>query len=157
MRNLIFLFVIAISFGCGSCSKEKTVCDTPEQSVPQNELTQLTSYLESKNITAEFDSRGFYYVIEAQGNENKPDACSQVQVNYDGKLTNGARFDSQQNIAFDLSGLITGWRMGIPLIGEGGKITLYLPPSLGYGSAASGSIPGSSILIFQIDLLSVSK
>ncbi|MBU3676673.1 MAG: hypothetical protein FGM54_05770, partial [Chitinophagaceae bacterium] len=30
---------------------------------------------------------------------------------------------------------------------------LYLPPSLGYGSSASGSIPANSILIFEIELI----
>jgi FKBP-type peptidyl-prolyl cis-trans isomerase len=32
---------------------------------------------------------------------------------------------------------------------------LYLPPSLAYGSADYGNIPGNSILIFNIDLIAV--
>ena len=41
------------------------------------------------------------------------------------------------------------------LIAPGGSITLYLPPSLAYGSTAVGSIPANSILVFTIDLLAV--
>jgi FKBP-type peptidyl-prolyl cis-trans isomerase FkpA len=55
-----------------------------------------------------------------------------------------------------LGQLIVGWQKGLPLISSGGKITLYIPPSLGYGSAAAGSIPANSILIFDIELISVS-
>ncbi len=157
MKKLLILFMAVLSLSCGSCSKEDTTCDPPQQDVPESETTQLSEFLASRNITAEYDARGFYYIIEAQGTDDRPDPCSQVRVNYKGTLTNGAKFDEQENIAFQLGGLITGWRMGIPLIGVGGKITLYLPPSLAYGSQASGSIPGNSILVFNIDLLEVSK
>jgi len=78
-----------------------------------------------------------------------------VVVNYVGKLTNGTIFDSGNNVSFSLGGLITGWQEGIPLIAPGGSITLYLPPSLAYGSRATGSIPANSNLIFKIDLKSV--
>ncbi|HAD33478.1 MAG TPA: FKBP-type peptidylprolyl isomerase, partial [Chitinophagaceae bacterium] len=56
-------------------------------------------------------------------------------------------------VSFGLDGLIVGWQEGIPLIGAGGKIKLYLPPSLAYGSNANGNIPANSSLIFDIDLL----
>ncbi|MBK7558665.1 MAG: FKBP-type peptidyl-prolyl cis-trans isomerase [Chitinophagaceae bacterium] len=36
-----------------------------------------------------------------------------------------------------------------------GRITLYIPPSLGYGCNQSGSIPPGSNLIFTIDLIDV--
>jgi len=76
-------------------------------------------------------------------------------VNYGGKFTNGTQFDAANNVPFQLSRLVIGWQEGIPLIGTGGSITLYLPPSLGYGSADYGDIPGNSILIFDISLTAV--
>jgi FKBP-type peptidyl-prolyl cis-trans isomerase FkpA len=54
-----------------------------------------------------------------------------------------------------LNNLIVGWVNGIPYVKPGGKIRLYIPPSLGYGSAANGPIPANSILIFEIDLVAV--
>lgn len=38
---------------------------------------------------------------------------------------------------------------------KGGKIKLIIPPSLGYGHNPTGSIPGNSIIIFDIELLDV--
>jgi FKBP-type peptidyl-prolyl cis-trans isomerase FkpA len=46
-----------------------------------------------------------------------------------------------------------GWKLGLPLIKAGGKIKLYLPPSLGYGNSVSGNIPANSILVFEITLV----
>ena len=35
----------------------------------------------------------------------------------------------------------------------GGRRQLIIPPALGYGTAGSGSIPGNSILVFTVDVL----
>ncbi|MGI4806005.1 MAG: FKBP-type peptidyl-prolyl cis-trans isomerase, partial [Janthinobacterium lividum] len=37
----------------------------------------------------------------------------------------------------------------------GGRIKLFVPSALGYGSTVTGSIPANSVLIFTIDLFSV--
>ncbi len=51
--------------------------------------------------------------------------------------------------------LIEGWVQGLPGTKVGGKRTLVVPSSLGYGSAGSGAIPGSSGLVFDIELTAV--
>ncbi|WP_373512575.1 FKBP-type peptidyl-prolyl cis-trans isomerase [Persicitalea sp.] len=115
-------------------------------------MTTLKQYLDANNIKATADDRGFYYTIDSPGSGAKPTLCSNVTVNYRGTLTNGNMFDSASGISFDLSRLIVGWQQSIPLISPGGSITLYLPPSLAYGSQAQSGIPANSILIFKIDL-----
>ena len=86
-----------------------------------------------------------------------PTVCNRVTVRYSGRLTSGAVFDSNlTGISFTLGQLIVGWQKGIPLIRPGGKITLYVPPSLGYGAAgAPPTIPANAYLIFDIDLVAV--
>ncbi|WP_460945811.1 FKBP-type peptidyl-prolyl cis-trans isomerase [Spirosoma daeguense] len=122
---------------------------------PNEEVAQLNQFIESNHIKAIADERGFYYTIQKPGSGDKPTVCSTVSVNYEGHLTNGTSFDKGEDVSFGLNQLIVGWQEGIPLIAPGGRITLYLPPSLAYGSQPQGDIPANSILIFQIDLLSI--
>ena len=56
-----------------------------------------------------------------------------------------------------LNRVVKGWTEGLQLIGEGGKIELYIPAELGYGSRAMGEIGPNSTLIFDIDLVKVGK
>lgn len=122
---------------------------------PEAEVAVLKEFIDASGISATADDRGFYYIIHSPGSGTKPTVRSNVTVNYEGSLTNGKIFDSNKNISFGLYQLILGWQEGIPLIAPGGSITLYLPPSLAYGSRAQGGIPANSILIFKIDLIRI--
>ncbi len=151
-----FLIVMMFVTALVGCKKdEKTQCDEVTIAAPASEVESLRTYIQANNITAVEDARGFFYSVQAPGSGAKPTACSDVSVDYVGKLTNGSVFDSGNDVSFNLARLITGWQEGIPLIGQGGSITLYLPPSLAYGSSASSSIPANSNLIFNINLKTV--
>jgi FKBP-type peptidyl-prolyl cis-trans isomerase len=97
-----------------------------------------------------------YYIIDAAGSGATANICSTVGVKYKGQLTNGTVFDqSATTVTFPLDNLIEAWKKGIPIIKTGGKIKLYCPPSLAYGSQAVGTIPANSILIFEVELTNV--
>jgi FKBP-type peptidyl-prolyl cis-trans isomerase FkpA len=129
----LFLLLIA---GCKKDDTAKT--ETLEDYLKrENLLTQVTS-----------DPRGFYYKIVTPGTGANPVATSRVTVLYAGKLTNGT-------VTFTLNQLILGWQYGLPLIKAGGRILLYLPPQLGYGSQGAGTIPPNSNLVFDITLEAV--
>ncbi len=154
MRKLLIPAAAAmIAFAsCGKGTETSRNCPPVTTPAPASEVTALRNYISGAGITATEDTRGFFYTINTAGGTDKPKSCSNVTVNYTGKLTNGTQFDAANGITFNLDNLIAGWQEGIPLIGEGGKITLYLPPSLAYGSAAQPGIPANSILVFIIDL-----
>ena len=101
--------------------------------------------------------QGVYIKFENEGGAQKPNAGSTVTIHYRGKLTNGKQFDSSFDrgapSSFPLTGLIQGWQVGIPYFGKGGKGTLIIPPTLGYGSRGQGDIPGNAILVFDIELI----
>jgi FKBP-type peptidyl-prolyl cis-trans isomerase FkpA len=163
MRKLIPLLTVlflSAALSCGKSDDSNTQCNftDPPVSVPASEITALEGYLASKGITnAVRDTRGFYYIISNPGTGATPTVCSRVSVNYVGKLTNDAIFDQTTTTpaSFFLGQTIAGWIKGVPLIKAGGRITLFLPPSLGYGNVAIGPIPANSILIFDVDLLTV--
>lgn len=151
---LIFSIMTAFIFSCSKTDETNCHVGTPEISADQQKL--LLEFIESNRIEAVLHPAGFYYHIDAEGTNKKPNGCSRVEVNYSGKLTNGQEFDRANNVYFELSELINGWRLALPLIKEKGIITIYLPAELGYGEAGVGNmIPKNSITIFTVELLNV--
>lgn len=126
---------------------------------PSSEQKVIEDYLLANNINATKHSSGMYYKIVEQGSGESPNNCSSIIFSYIGKLSNGNEFDKGHNVAFTLGSLIEGCKKGLPLIQKGGNIKLYIPPSLGYGSADikdnSGVvvIPANSMLIFDVTLV----
>lgn len=156
----VFLFTVIAITVLFSCSKKDKECNAADSTVIASaaEIQNVQNYLTTNNITGTTQHpSGFFYKISVAGSGSSVvNLCSGVTVKYVGKLTNGTVFDQNAaGVSFTLGGLIIGWQKGIPLIKTGGKITLYIPPSLGYGSQAAGSIPPNSILIFDIELVNV--
>ena len=88
----------------------------------------------------------------------------QVVVRYTGWLYNqnaadhkGDQFDSGTFGPFVLGSgnVIRGWDLGLVGLKVGGQRRLTIPPSLAYGAAGQGPIPGNSTLIFDVELLTV--
>lgn len=102
---------------------------------------------------------GLQYKILAPGNGKKPTSRSRVTIDYQGKHIDNAVFDSTFNdepSVLSLLRAIKGWKEGLPLIGEGGRIVLFVPSRLAYGrEGAPPSIKRNETLIFIIDLLEV--
>ena len=57
----------------------------------------------------------------------------------------------------NLNRVIKGWTEGLQLIGEGGKIKLFVPSELGYGENGTRGIEPNSTLVFDIELIKVCK
>lgn len=157
--HLISVIVLIIVFsGCLKEGSQSFLCtaNLPQVTVPASEISALEAYLAQKGITdAQKSNFGFYYKIDVAGTGVTPTVCSNVTIYYQGKLIDGTIFDQTGASPYSaqLGQLITGWQLGLPLIKTGGKIKLFLPPTLGYGSRSIGSIPANSILIFEITLV----
>lgn len=84
-----------------------------------------------------------------------------VEINYVGTLANGTKFDASADhggpftTQIGVGQVIKGWDEGIIGMKVGGKRKLVIPPSLGYGNQAVGSIPANSTLIFQVQLVKI--
>ncbi len=158
MRILLCYFLL-ISCCLPSCSKKKCGYSDDGIIAPSDQQLAIKHYLDSVGISATLHPRGFYYKVDSGGTESTPSECSSITVAYTGQLTNGVVFDQQSSYATQLSNLIDGWQLGVPLIKRGGRMWLYIPPALGYGGQAITSstttIPAYSILIFDIHLLDV--
>ena len=104
---------------------------------------------------------GLQYKVEKAGDTKAPAISpeDEVSVNYRGKLLDGSEFDSSysrgQPATFPVGGVIKGWQEALVLMKPGAKWTLYVPPDLAYGANPRPGIPGNSLLIFDVELLSV--
>ncbi len=166
MKKIYFLLLASV-LTITACKKKEQPCSlTVAKTVaPANEKQMVLDYLSANSITGavELENSGMQYLIINPGSSERATLCSFISISYVGKLTNGTIFD-QGTTTFPLNNLIEGWKRGIPLVGEGGKIRLFVPPSLAYGGTdvidpRTGNvvIPRNSVLIFDIDVLTINN
>jgi FKBP-type peptidyl-prolyl cis-trans isomerase FkpA len=165
LRSIVLaLSLVFLLTGCMKEQEEKCEYNECGFQAPAAEIQAVQDYLAANNLTATQHCSGLFYRVENLGTGTRPNACSYVQVNYKGMLTNGNVFDQSGagGAGFYLSQLIRGWANGVPQIKAGGRIVMYIPPSLGYGSQDVKNpqtnqvvIPANSVLIFEVDLLGV--
>lgn len=148
LYNLVFGMLLALVLM--GCKRDK---DGGCTTAAEDDAT-MQKYISDNGITATKHASGMYYQIIEPGTGATPTINSTVKANYTGKYTNNSSFDSGV-ASFPLNGVIVGWQIGIPLIKQGGKIKLIIPPYLGYGCSDYRGIPGNSVLVFDVELLEV--
>ena len=114
-------------------------------------------------------SAGFQKLDSVMGTGATAQAGQTVTVHYTGWLfdasapgNKGSKFDSSvdrgQPFVFPLGAgrVIKGWDNGFEGMKVGGKRTLIIPSSMGYGTRGAGdSIPPNATLLFDVELLGV--
>ena len=87
----------------------------------------------------------------------------QVTVHYTGWLEDGTKFvssldrDQPFNFILGQGQVIKGWDEGVANMRVGGKRRLTIPSDLAYGASGRGQIPPNATLIFEVELLQVSR
>lgn len=140
------------------------------------EMEQLQDYLEANSISAEPTESGLIFISTKEGNGKKPEAGQQVKVNYEGRLLDGTYFDTSLEEVAKANGIynagrgyepftftlgqgqvIRGWDEGIAMLSEGGKATLIIPSSIGYGAnpRPGGVIKPYNTLVFDVELVEI--
>ncbi len=129
---------------------EIEVLDDTNQAVA-DDLT-ITRFLAANNITtATKDPSGIYYQILEPGTGTETiQKDADVTATYTGKFLTGQQFDGGTGVKFSLLEVITGWQLGVPKVKKGGKIRLFIPSVLAYGSTGFESIPPNACLDFEI-------
>lgn len=102
---------------------------------------------------------GLQYQIITQGNGPKPTRKDKVSCNYIGSFIDGNEFEnsyrSGQPVTFGVSQVIPGWTEALQMMPVGSKWKLYIPYNLAYGPGQYNTIPGGSVLIFEIELVGI--
>lgn len=104
---------------------------------------------------------GLQYEVLKKGNGPLPTDTSMVKVNYVGTLIDGTEFDSSvkrgEPAQFRVNQVIKGWTEALKLMPVGSKYKLYIPQELAYGAQDQGAIKPFSVLVFEVELLSIEK
>ena len=118
---------------------------------------------------------GIMFKDEIVGKGKSVSKGDELEVHYKGWFyapgsDSGIKFDDSRQrdnkhglfFEYDISPVIIGWKFGLKTMKEGGKRTILIPPSLGYGDKAAHSngrpsIPANSELRFEIELITVNN
>lgn len=148
LRSLALIAFFTTSLvACDSNDPQPEPLDFPHRTVADADYTVTASGL-----------KYFDFVV---GDSTMAEEGNIVTVHYTGWLETGQIFDTSllgAPVSFPLrsGSLIEGWVEGVAGMKIGGERQLVIPPSLGYGSSGTGSIPPNATLIFEIELLGVS-
>ncbi|WP_067520604.1 FKBP-type peptidyl-prolyl cis-trans isomerase [Endozoicomonas ascidiicola] len=141
--------------------KMNTVVQEKAKEKREATLQSGAKYLEdnAKKEGVTVTDSGLQYEVVKQGDGAKPVAADTVTVHYTGKLTDGTVFDSSkergQPATFPLANVIKGWTEGVALMPVGSEYRLTIPAELAYGDQEVGSIPAGSVLVFDVELISI--
>jgi peptidylprolyl isomerase len=130
-------------------------------SAPADEKSAIAAKKESQMKTT---PSGLQYEDTVEGTGASPKTGQTCVMHYTGWLfenkTKGKKFDSSldrgQPFEFPIGQgrVIQGWDEGVATMKVGGKRTLVIPPSIGYGArGAGGVIPPNATLLFEVELL----
>jgi peptidylprolyl isomerase/FKBP-type peptidyl-prolyl cis-trans isomerase FkpA len=169
MQIIVILIVVALAifvvfgfFGIGGLN----FFNAPAASTSQNSAQALLAEVQQTGSVSQLETAD---IVVGNGDTIAPGDT--IQVAYTGVLTNGTVFDSTDAHGGtpltlvvgpdgslhtpDGGSLIAGWSLGMAGMKDGGVRLLAIPPSLGYGANAVGSIPANSTLIFQVAVTKV--
>ena len=82
-----------------------------------------------------------------------------IRIKYRGTTKDGREIESSaadgEVAEFALNEVIKGLREGVGLIGNGGRIKLWIPSELAYGSTGNRKVGANEALCFEVELVEV--
>ena len=119
----------------------------------------LTRNAAAKRVVATPSGLQYFIVKSGPKTGRSPTGSDSVTFDYEGKLVTGETFDSSfargEPLTGPIDGFVPGFTEALKLMRPGDEWIVWIPPALGYGDRATGSIPANSVLRFRLALHSV--
>lgn len=126
---------------------------------PNHEAAEKFLAENGKKPDIKTTASGLQYKVITPGSGDPPKPTDQVTVNYTGKLLDGTEFDASAKhggpATFTAGQVIPGWQEALLLMKPGSKYQLWIPPKLAYDVDSPPMIPPGSMLIFDVELVSI--
>jgi len=105
---------------------------------------------------------GLQYQVIAEGKGESPDSTRFVSLKYRGTLIDGTEFDNSKKYpdrsnVYPMGGVIRGWAEALERMNPGAKWRLFVPSDLAYGSDGGPNIGPNATLIYDLELVSISR
>jgi peptidylprolyl isomerase len=163
-RRLIFagMLFVALSFGAiGPIFSSPAPTNASAAAAPSGANVETDKETGKPVVTT---PSGLKYVDLVVGKGPEVKTGDYILVNYEGKLIDGAKFDSSYDrgqpyaLHLGVSDVIKGWTEGLPGMKVGGTRKLIIPPNLAYGNQGfQDVIPPNATLIFKVELVSINN
>lgn len=170
IASILLVLGVCAGFAFGQTKKAPTKRATtkvPTKTIKRAAVTKsktaTVATTEKKSASAAVTTEsGLTYIITQNGTGAPLKAGDLVIVNYTGLLTDGRKFDSSldrgEPIVFPLGQgkVIKGWDEALQKLRIGDRVTLVVPPQIGYGSRGFANvIPPDATLIFIVEIMGV--
>jgi FKBP-type peptidyl-prolyl cis-trans isomerase len=123
------------------------------------DTVQFAALLEIDFAASKRVTNGLYVRDIVEGRGRLAMRGDEITVRYVGRLADGRAFTepAEPPATFKLGNgiVIEGWDRGLSGMRVGGRRQLVIAPDLGYGNKKTGAIPPNSVLVFEVELLSV--
>lgn len=176
-QQLLLIFGFCMTLFFASCEKEESSDDTWRI---DNEtwFAKMSTDTEYTRINSASSAGYIMYKTIKSGDGPSPYFTDQVKVLYTGyykydwskpdtyidekgkTITNKIIFDSTDNrngipSKFYVRGVVDGFATALQHMKVGEKCEVWIPWKLAYGASGSGSIPGHTMLVFEIELVEI--
>ncbi|MEJ2003801.1 MAG: FKBP-type peptidyl-prolyl cis-trans isomerase [Cyclobacteriaceae bacterium] len=162
-RGLTVAAMAVLSVCFAGCNDDDGGLTTAEQFEYEN--SRIDDFIEANSLNAETDENSFLrYFVTAQGsgisaafplNPNVT-VVDSVTISYEARLLDSQDIvlsATNQKIAY--RDLLTGVKLGLQFVREGGSIVFFVPSAYAFGASGSGDVPPNSTLIYNLDLVEV--
>lgn len=171
--GLYLMMLVATMFCATSCGDDDDDNHLERWMVANQEaINAIAKNAEYKELKSPGNEGSIYYKVLEKGNgTDSIYYTSTVTCYYKGwfvadypeynikkdDIFNQYLFDDGAPVSFTVSesSLRKGWKTALQHMVQGDKWEIWLPYQLGYGREGSGSIPGYSTLVFEIEVVSV--
>jgi peptidylprolyl isomerase/FKBP-type peptidyl-prolyl cis-trans isomerase FklB len=140
----------------GACATVPAIPTPPETAAGPDFMARNAA---AKNVVTTPSGLQYFIVRSGPATGQHPTGSDTVTFHYEGKLVTGETFDSSFDRGTPLTGPVDGFVPGfteaLKLMRPGDEWIVWIPPALGYGDRATGTIPANSVLRFRLVLYSV--